>query len=246
MKITKVILLLLLMVSIMGTEVHTMAIKSDKVPAWLKGNVSPAAGGGKNNNQLASAGSKTYGKDNNSVATSGGKSNKPSNVFVDQNDKQPKNNDQIMSAPAEVPAWLQAVIGAATGAAINNPVVASAAMGGYGTNISNQNPKGFDTLRGNSHPMNGLQRKGIQLHSGQAPENTMSDYLRSLYADPSYAQQYSPYSGAPRGYGGGFGSRYNGNWGGGGGGGGDWGGGGGYSDTPAWLANMYLNSWNIR
>lgn len=236
MKITKVILLLLLMVSLLGTEVHTMAIKSDvNVPAWLKGNVSPAAGGGnnKNSNQLANAGNKSYGKD--------------VQVLVNQSNKQPKKKDQLRDAPPEMPSWMQAAVGAATGAAINNPVVASAAMGGYATDLSNQNVKGFDTLRGNTHPMDGLQRHGIPLGSGEAPGNTMSDYLRSLYADPSYDPTnpaYTPPSGGyPRR---GFGSRYGDNWGGGGGGGGWGGGGGGYSDTPAWLANMYLNSWNIR
>ena len=93
---------------------------------------------------------------------------------------------------------------------------------------------------------------GVMLGSGEAPGNTMSDYLRSLYAnnlamsDP-YAQP-SGYGGYGNGYRG-FGSRYGGNWGGGGGyggGGGDGGGGGYGGDMPAWLANLYLNTWNIR
>lgn len=83
---------------------------------------------------------------------------------------------------------------------------------------------------------------GIPLGSGEAPGNTMSDYLRSLYANN--AAMGDPYSQPGYGNGYGFGSRYGGNWGRGGGGG--WGGGGGY-DSPAWLNHLLnLYSWNIR
>ena len=85
---------------------------------------------------------------------------------------------------------------------------------------------------------------GVMLGSGQAPSNTMSDYLRSLYANN--AVMSDPYSQPDYGNGYGFGSRYGGNWGryprssGGGGGG------GGY-DSPAWLNYLLsLYSWNIR
>ena len=90
---------------------------------------------------------------------------------------------------------------------------------------------------------------GIPLGSGEAPGNTMSDYLRSLYANN--AAMSDPYSqpGYGNGYGNGygFGSRYGGNW----GrfersGGGDWGGSNGYNN-PAWLNHLLnLYSWNIR
>ena len=85
---------------------------------------------------------------------------------------------------------------------------------------------------------------GIPLGSGEAPGNTMSDYLRSLYANN--AAMGNPYSQPGYGNGYGFGSRYGGNW---GGGGGDWGGGGGGGgyDSPAWLNYLLsLYSWNIR
>lgn len=84
---------------------------------------------------------------------------------------------------------------------------------------------------------------GIPLGSGEAPVNTMSDYLRSLFANNAVmSNPYNQPSGYGYGGGYGFGSRYGGNWGGGGGGYG----GGGYGDMPAWLANLYLNTWNIR
>jgi len=228
MKVTKVILLFFVML-LVSTEVFTMAIKSDvgNVPKWL-GNVSTAQGGGgnKNNNQLAQRADNYKG----------------SSVLANTNVKTPqpkKNNDQIKNADPQMPAWLEAAIGAATGGAMQNPVIASAAMGGYATQQSNVNPKDMNTLRDNPKPYDAA---GIPLGSGEAPGNTMSDYLRSLYANN--AAMGDPYSQPGYGNGNGLGSRYGGNWGRGGGGG--WGGGGGY-DSPAWLNHLLnLYSWNIR
>ena len=127
--------------------------------------------------------------------------------------------------------------------------------------VNNSNNKGGNEQRLDENGFSGMytgggttvqqptyDAPGVMLGSGEAPGNTMSDYLRSLYAnnlamsDP-YAQP-SGYGGYGNGYG--FGSRYGGNW---GGGGGDWGGGGGGGgyDSPAWLNYLLsLYSWNIR
>lgn len=79
---------------------------------------------------------------------------------------------------------------------------------------------------------------GIPLGSGEAPVNTMSDYLRSLFANNAVmSNPYNQPSGYGYGGGYGFGSRYGGNWG---------YGGGGYDSSPAWLnAYLRLNNWNI-
>lgn len=227
MKITKVILLIFVTL-LVSMEVFTMAIKSDvgNVPKWL-GNVSTAQGGGgnKNNNQLSQH------PDN----------YKGSNVLANTNVKTPKpqkNNDQIKNADPQIPAWLEAAIGAATGGAIQNPVIASAAMGGYATQQSNVNPKDMNTLRDNPKPYNQLVNKMLAARS---------DQLRGYQGKGAFdqlQQKGTGFGGGGDGYG--FGSRYGGNW---GGGGGDWGGGGGGGgyDSPAWLNYLLsLYSWNIR
>ena len=211
-----------------------MAIKSDvgNVPKWL-GNVSTAQGGGgnKNNNQLAQR-ADNY-KGNSVLANTNVKTPKPQ-----------KNNDQIKNADPQIPAWLEAAIGAATGGAIQNPVIASAAMGGYATQQSNVNPKDMNTLRDNPKPYDQLVNKMLAARSDQLRGYQGKGAFDQLQQKGGVDPGYDP-SGYGDGYG--FGSRYGGNW----GrfersGGGDWGGSNGYNN-PAWLNHLLnLYSWNIR
>lgn len=230
MRITRVIVLLLI-VLLISTEVETMAkptIKSD-TPAWLRG----AGGGNKGNDQLAQR------PDNY-------KANRP--LAGRPNTPAPKNNDTLMDAPDQVPAWMNEMIAAQQALTTGGNLVAgpagipaaTAAAANYILNGMQGDPKGNDMLQDKAYKTNDtLVNKRLAARS---------DILRGFQGKGMFdqLQQRGGVGGDGGGYGGygsyGFGSRYGGNW---GGGGGSYGG-GGYGDMPAWLANLYLNTWNIR
>ena len=196
-----------------------MAIKSDvgNVPKWL-GNVSPMQGGGgnKNNNQLAQRADNNKGSNNALVSVTAKAKGST------------KNNDTLKNADPQLPAWLEATIGAATGGAIQNPVIGSAAMGGYATQQSNINPKDMNTLRDNPKPYDQLVNKMLAARFDQLRGYQGKGAFDQLQQKGGVDPGYDP-SGYGNGYG--FGSRYGGNW----GrfersGGGDWGGSNGYNN----------------